>query len=195
MLSPAALRLWVIPAGRADQGRDALRMLLALTLGSRPDELVFTRGRCPRCGGPHGRPELRRPGPAIHFSLARSGRITLIAIAPAVVGVDIEAIPDSETVNSVTSLLHPQEQAEIRGVPESDRNEAFAHAWTRKEAYLKAEGVGIVHGLGRRMGSQWTVVDVPVAAGYAAAVAVPSASFDFSFAALAGANPSQSLLK
>jgi 4'-phosphopantetheinyl transferase len=160
-----------------------LRQLLGGRLGVAPREVAYIREPCPWCGAPCGRPALDRPTRSLHFSLSRSGGVVMIGIASAPVGVDVEALPRGTTVDEVTELLHPAERAEILSTAPATRAEVFTRVWTRKEAYLKGVGVGVIHGLGAdypgieertAVPVGWTVVNVPVAAGYDAAVAVQS---------------------
>lgn len=158
-----------------------LRQLLGGHLGVAPQEVAYFRQQCPCCGGPHGRPELTRPRSRLHFSLSRSGGIVLIGIASAPVGVDVEALPDLETITEVSVLLHAAERTEILSAAPSKRAAAFARVWTRKEAYLKGVGIGVTHDLAADyLGTEerataplgWTVISLEAAAGYAAAAAV-----------------------
>jgi 4'-phosphopantetheinyl transferase len=105
----------------------------------------------------------------------------MIGIGSARVGVDIEALPTRAAAAEVAERLHPEERLEVLSAAPARQAEIFARVWTRKEAYLKALGTGIGHGLesdylgaeGRAPGPEgFAVASVPVAAGYAAAVAV-----------------------
>ncbi|GAA0908947.1 hypothetical protein GCM10009549_16640 [Streptomyces thermoalcalitolerans] len=161
-------------------GHVGLRLLLGAHLGVPPADVPLERLPCPMCGGPHGRPVVR--GDAVHFSLSHSEGVCLLACAAAPVGADIEAVPGLAVAEEVGACLHPRESAELSGLRPVDRPAAFARAWARKEAYLKGLGVG----LGRAMSLDyvgtasgavatvrgWTIVDVAVDDGYAAAVAV-----------------------
>ena len=158
-----------------------LRQLLSERLGVPPQEIAYIRQPCPVCGGPHGRPELDRPRRPLHFSLSRCGDVVLIGMAAARLGVDIEALPQQETIAEISALLHASERTEVVSAPPSERAPRFARLWTRKEAYLKGIGVGITAGLeaeylgteGRTSGPPgWIMLDVAVPAGYAAAAAV-----------------------
>lgn len=160
----------------------ALRRVLALHTGTAPGDLRFTRATCPRCGGPHGRPELAVGTPPVHFSLSHSHGRVLIAVAAAPVGADIQRSPGGGTVEACLPALHPAERAEVERRPASARPAEFGRLWTRKEAYLKGIGTGLAHGMsteylgtdarGRPPG--WTVLDLDLAEdpAYAAAVAV-----------------------
>ena len=162
-----------------------LRQLLAARLGLAPQDVAYLREPCPRCGGPHGRPALDGPSRPLHFSLSRSAGVVLIGIAPTPIGVDVEILPPPETVAEVSALLHAAERAEILSAAPTRRAHVFASIWTRKEAYLKAIGIGIATDLDAHyVGTDerattpagWTVVNLPVAAGYAAAAAVAQPS-------------------
>ncbi|MGW6454789.1 4'-phosphopantetheinyl transferase family protein [Streptomyces sp. NPDC055078] len=156
-----------------------LRRLLGERLGRPPEAITLSREPCAHCGGPHGRPVL--PGGEAHFSLSHTGGMVLIALAAAPVGVDVEAVPDPGTVADVATQLHPRERAELAALPAGERAAAFVRCWTRKESLLKATGVGLNEELSRtyvgagpepaaRKG--WSLGDLPVPPGYAAAVAV-----------------------
>ncbi len=158
-----------------------LRELLGGRLGVSPVEIAFGREPCSSCGGPNGRPVLDGAAGSLHFSMSRTGGVVLIAIASVRVGVDLEVFPCERIVSGVSALLHADERNEIFSAPRSQRTEVFARLWTRKEAFLKGIGTGIAHDLdthyvgtlpNRARPRGWTVLDLPVAAGYAAAVAI-----------------------
>ncbi|MEU7282390.1 4'-phosphopantetheinyl transferase superfamily protein [Streptomyces sp. NPDC045431] len=116
----------------------ALRILLGERLGQRPEHVRIHQAPCAGCGGPHGRPVV--PGNPVHFSLAHAGDLFVIALSErAVVGVDVERIP----AHVLPGALHPAEEAELALLPAAERPAAFARAWTRKEAVLKARGTGL----------------------------------------------------
>jgi 4'-phosphopantetheinyl transferase len=157
-----------------------LRQLLSRELGCEPHEISFTRERCPRCGAPNGRPAVAQSTPSLHFSISRDGGLVLVALAQAPVGVDIQALADRELGAEVRTLLHRSEREQILSTPAAGQPAAFARIWTRKEAYLKGIGTGVAHGMeANNLGTDhataalgWSVVDLPVAAGYAAALAL-----------------------
>ncbi len=116
----------------------ALRILLGERLGQRPEDVPITHAACAGCGGPHGRPVV--PGNPVHFSLSHAGEFFVIALSDhAVVGVDIEHVPP----RPLPGALHPEEEDELALLAPADRPAAFARAWTRKEAVLKALGTGL----------------------------------------------------
>ncbi|MFF4491973.1 4'-phosphopantetheinyl transferase family protein [Streptomyces sp. NPDC001544] len=160
----------------------ALRILLARLLRRHPGDLPLEREACHGCGAPHGRPVVRGGRP--HFSLSYNGRLVLVALAVEPVGVDIEQIPSRQVVEQTSGALHPAERQELDALSEACRPRAFAEIWTRKEAYLKMLGTGLLRdtclarvGTGRP-GSTGVagarLASVPVPSGYAAALCLPS---------------------
>ncbi|MGW1429751.1 4'-phosphopantetheinyl transferase family protein [Streptomyces sp. NPDC002431] len=119
----------------------ALRQLLGRQLGTEPRHVRLVRKPCPLCRDPHGRPGVE--GDPLHFSLSRSGSLSLLGFAAVPHGVDVERIAELELIDEVTSLLHPLEREELRGLGPAERPLAFTRLWTRKEAYLKALGTGL----------------------------------------------------
>ena len=115
----------------------------------------------------------------MQFSLSHGGDLVLVGLAETPVGVDVEAVPDEDVAADLRTRLHPAEQREIEAAEHLD--EAFARVWTRKEAYLKGTGTGLSRGLSTDylgatglapLPDGWSVQDVPVHTGYAAAAAV-----------------------
>ncbi|MEB8337514.1 4'-phosphopantetheinyl transferase family protein [Streptomyces endophyticus] len=156
-----------------------LRRVLALYLGLEPGAVRFGRADCPRCRGPHGRPEVRDAEGAPHFSLSHSGDLAMVAVAREPVGVDVQTVPSLETMELCGHRLHPQEWAEMSELPAGERALAFARVWARKEAYLKGLGFGLARrldadylgGRGRLAGAvgEWLVRDLGEAGEGAAA--------------------------
>ena len=162
-----------------------LRYVLGRQLGLPPAEVTFVREACPNCGAPHGRPALAGADPAVQFSLSHGGDLVLVGVAATPVGVDVEQVPEVQVAADLSARLHPAEQHEIAAAPRPEV--AFARVWTRKEAYLKGIGTGLSRGLvtdylgGTGLAplpAGWSVLDVPVPAGYAGAVAVAGATPD-----------------
>lgn len=121
-------------------GRAALRLLLAHVLGEAPTRArnLAVERSCAHCGAPHGRP--RAPGFSLSGSTSEDQ--VLVAVAPheARVGVDVQNVPAALWPGFDTAVLHPCERG--RSAPSDLR--ADIHLWTRKEALLKAAGVGLL---------------------------------------------------
>ncbi|MGW6272436.1 4'-phosphopantetheinyl transferase family protein [Streptomyces sp. NPDC055060] len=175
----------------------ALRRRLGAILGVDPAAVELVRLPCPLCGAPHGRPAVAG-GVGPHFSLSHTDGLALLAFADRPVGADVERLPSADMVADVASALHPQEQAELAELPNTERPLAFTRCWTRKEACLKGTGEGLAGGgmAALLVGTAatplpvtgWTVRDVSVPEGYAAAVSTSDGPAG-SGAASPGASP------
>jgi 4'-phosphopantetheinyl transferase len=107
-------------------------------LGREPSSLRFDR-TCATCGAPHGRPRLL-DDPALHLSLSRTPDLVALAVSRSgPVGVDVERRQAASFDGFAEVALHPGERATgaVAASPDS------AVAWVRKEAALKALGVGL----------------------------------------------------
>jgi 4'-phosphopantetheinyl transferase len=119
-------------------GRATLRRLLGERTGDHPGDVAITQDAL-------GKPRLAGPGPA--FNLSHAGRHALLAIGPSglAIGVDIEdvrAVADLDTL--APACLAPRERPPFDAIEgESRRAEAFLRLWVRKEACLKAIGMGL----------------------------------------------------
>ncbi|MFG3282179.1 4'-phosphopantetheinyl transferase family protein [Streptomyces sp. NPDC048111] len=184
VLDATERRRWTGFRSPADRNRYAaahlaLRRLLGSYLDVDPADVVLGREPCPLCAEPHGRPAV--PGSGLHFSLSHSGDQVLLAFGPTPVGVDVERLPDAAVADELAPTLHPLETAELAQLPlPGERVAGFGRCWCRKEAYLKGIGTGLgvspdvdYVGTGHRPAelTGWTLVDLSVARGYAAAVA------------------------
>ena len=99
--------------------------------------------------GPHGKPLLATTGgtdtPLPTFNLSHSKDRALVAVAAGVeVGVDIEAVrADLPGADLAAAALTDGERAELEASPTGDHASAFVGCWARKEACLKALGIGL----------------------------------------------------
>lgn len=134
------------------------RLLLAAKTGHSAAELRFER-TCGRCGGrDHGKPRLAQAGRSelsgsFAFNLSHAGNRVVVAVAEGQgdherfdVGVDVERIPDPEEEvfpSGGAGILTPAELSVYRRLDRAQRGHALAVWWTRKEAVLKAYGLGL----------------------------------------------------
>jgi 4'-phosphopantetheinyl transferase len=121
-------------------GRGFLRGILGRYLGVEPGRLVIGQAA-------HGKPVLAAEhGDAVRFNLTHSGGRGLLAVACGrEVGIDLEQarpLPDALAIGE--SFFSPRENAVLRGLPPGEREQAFLNCWTRKEAFLKATGKGLL---------------------------------------------------
>jgi 4'-phosphopantetheinyl transferase len=123
--------------------RGALRLVLAQLLQISPRAVVFRFGA-------GGKPELDpralpQPTRCPRFNVTHSEELALFALSlDRELGIDIERTrPISQADRIVESYFTPAEQAQFAGLAEPIRADAFTRGWTRKEAILKAKGVGL----------------------------------------------------
>lgn len=149
---------------RVDQARlwSAVRASLRLLLANR---LVCTAADITFEIGPNGKPSCQQAS----FNVSHSRSIALIALArtaPAIVeiGVDVEAVSDRRDVLELADIVCTEaERSALTELETVARQTAFTRLWTRKEAWLKAKGVGLGFGAKRvHVGVEPTSSLVPV---------------------------------
>lgn len=120
-------------------GRGILRHLLAKYLDRPPRELKFSYGS-------HGKPSLDGN---LRFNLAHADDWALFALTLGRdIGVDIERLrPNFATLDIAERFFSRREFEGLASLPEQERCAAFFHCWTRKEAFIKAKGMGVFLGL------------------------------------------------
>ena len=120
--------------------RGILRKLLGAYMHQPALDLNFTYG-------PDGKPALRvnEGEPSIHFNLSHSHGLAVYAISThREVGIDVEAIRPGVAGEEIAGrFFSKRELAELHSLPREFRDEGFFLCWTRKEAYLKAQGSGM----------------------------------------------------
>lgn len=94
--------------------------------------------------GAYGKPALAG-GALPHFSLSHSGDWALIGTSTRQeIGVDIESTRDLDDMSDLARrLFTPSERDDLERLRGCDRERGFFHAWTRKEACVKAVGTGL----------------------------------------------------
>jgi 4'-phosphopantetheinyl transferase len=126
--------------------RAQVRQLLAGYLKERPEKIDFRLGS-------QGKPALGAPwsSSGIHFNVSNSHDMALCAIAlQCELGVDIEHVREGRDHEGLAArFFAPQEIDALRALSADRRTAAFFNCWTRKEAVLKAVGIGIAFPLDR----------------------------------------------
>ncbi|MBR9990878.1 MAG: 4'-phosphopantetheinyl transferase superfamily protein [Gemmatimonadetes bacterium] len=80
----------------------------------------------------------------VFFSLSHTADIGLIAVARAVVGVDVERHRSvARAANIARRILHAETVAMLEALPPPEFDIAFIDAWTQREAHVKAVGGGL----------------------------------------------------
>ncbi|HET9588162.1 MAG TPA: 4'-phosphopantetheinyl transferase superfamily protein [Anaerolineales bacterium] len=113
-----------------------LRGVLSRYLLCTPDELTFS-------ANDYGKPVLI--GHKLEFNLSHSGDFALVALTRGYkIGVDLERVRQGiSSLVIARQYFSKSEIAELQGLPLDQREAAFFTCWTRKEAYIKAQGLGL----------------------------------------------------
>jgi len=173
-------------ARRFTVARAKVRSILSGYTGSPGVNLRFHYSR-------QGKPSLADSTTDIRFNLSHAGELAMLAVTLSrEVGVDVErARPNVEIEKLAQRYFSEHERSALRAISPDQREKAFLRCWTCKEAFLKAQGLG----LGRCLDSfdveanperparliatrpdsaeagRWWLHEVPTQNGFAAAVA------------------------
>ena len=115
-----------------------MRRILASYSGKPPESLVYREAE-------GGKPELilEAPAPPLRFNLSHSKSVALLAVTlKSEVGVDVEDVRPIER-DVAKRFFSPAEIASMAPLDGEEWLEAFYRCWTRKEAILKVEGLGL----------------------------------------------------
>ena len=177
--------------------RGVLRMLLSRYLALAPDKLQFSYSK-------YGKPALEpSTGAPLKFNLAHSGGIALYAFTTVgEVGIDVELIrPDFTGDEIARRFFSTAEITALNKLPAGARHQAFFACWSRKEAFIKAKGLGLSLGLDKfdvsltpgeppamlrtawddREVSLWSLLGIDVGEQHAAAVALAAHDWQASY--------------
>jgi 4'-phosphopantetheinyl transferase len=127
-------------------GRGILRKIISAYLALQPGQLRFTYNE-------YGRPAVSddQNDCALNFNLAHSAELVLYAVTRGrVVGIDIEYIHDDfATLEIAEHFFSKDEVAALKSLPADQRTIGFFNCWSRKEAFIKAKGMGVSYPLDR----------------------------------------------
>lgn len=186
---------------RADRFRSPLQRDRYLTSRSIVRSILgrylnLTPADVPIAVRPSGKPYLRTTD--LQFNLSHSGGMAVLALARThPVGIDLERARRTLAYQQLAErFFSDREIAALRMTPRSIRAAAFFRIWTRKEAYLKATDIEIGSGLPTSLArftvaglpanttssvdvpdhpdesERWALIDLDVAPGHFAALAV-----------------------
>jgi 4'-phosphopantetheinyl transferase len=164
--------------------RAVVRMLLGRRLECDPRAVSIRYGA-------NGKPALGEER-NLYFNVTHSDGLAAIAMTSAVdIGIDLEKVrpfPDLEQIADAS--FSPEETQEINSLSRAKRQRAFFSSWTRREAYLKAVGIGLSDSMnqfrvksdsnGRKTleflneiaaAQTWTIEDLELLPGFVGAVA------------------------
>lgn len=186
---PGAWRRFVVAHGW-------LRRILGAALDADPEALVFG-------AGPWGKPTLGGPWAAagIQFNLSHSHELALLAVTTGrALGVDLERLrPIPRAAQLAERYFAAPERADLARVAGTvEETSTFFRCWTRKEAFVKAQGMGLAWSLdsfavsclpgeparlawcreGIAEADRWQLAELGVGQGYVGAVVVEAALGD-----------------
>lgn len=164
-----------------------LRSILGLYLEVPPGKVTIRRD-------PYGKPRLPEDAGDLRFNMSHSHELALIAVAMGrEVGVDVERIRAALPMREIVGRFLPGPEADaLLALPEERLIGAFFKAWTRHEAYVKGIGRGLLPTPARLDAAtvpsdahdaplhaeRWSVVNLRVGSGYAAALAVEGGGWE-----------------
>ena len=116
--------------------RGVLREILSGYLGISPSKVTFEYTS-------YGKPFLSKYN--LKFNISHSGDLAVFVFnMESEIGVDIERIKNNLNVLELTDNFFSKNEIEsLHAMPPEQLNRAFYRCWTRKEAFIKAEGSGL----------------------------------------------------
>lgn len=178
--------------------RGTLRTILGRYLDKKPEDLKFSYNQ-------YGKPALHSSdtNQSISFNVSHSHELALIAVTQnRDVGVDIEYVRTNLNYEEIAErFFSPTEKVVWRLLPTSVKQEAFFNCWTRKEAYIKAKGMGLSIPLNEfdvsfkpgepaallnttwdeQEANRWSLTEITLAPDYIAALAVEASNYQLKF--------------
>ena len=167
--------------------RAVLRIVLASYTAQSPESLSFDYSA-------QGKPALKNGAPDLRFNVSHTEGLAVLALVrEREIGVDAEKIrPQPDAQKLAKRFFSAREQLFLGKLSGNELQRAFFRCWTRKEAYIKAKGEGLsipLHAfdvsleenqpaalVGTRPdpteAGRWTLYDLSVGQGYAAALTV-----------------------
>jgi len=171
--------------------RSLLRRLLSRYMGQEASAIHFHYGK-------HGKPSIGnlKKGKTCAFNCSHSRDKVILAFSASVpLGVDCECMLRELDFSGITKRFFSQSEiSAFHSLPEHCRKEAFFNCWTRKEAFIKAMGMGLSIGLDqfdvslrpgesakllrtrydKKDAREWSLYDLKISPGFKAALATKS---------------------
>ena len=182
--------------------RGYLRAILSRYLKIPAEEIKFAYGE-------QGKPQLAascRGSQSFYFNLAHSHGVAIYGMTRVgEIGIDIERIRPEFTGDDVANrFFSPGEVSCLNAMPKDLRPEAFFNCWTRKEAFIKAVGMGLSLPLDQfevtlapgepaqlvrtawdeDEASRWSIKSIDVGESYVAAIAVAARNWFLEYRAI-----------
>ncbi|MHA4895138.1 4'-phosphopantetheinyl transferase family protein [Pedobacter sp. PWIIR3] len=141
-----AVHIWLISFGN-DTDRKSMRTLSRSLLSQllrkhyaflNDSDFIFSNQ-------PNGKPELRINGiQPLHYNISYTKGIMALAISDQPIGIDVEQVNTSFNYHEIVEGYFSSEEARLLKL---QSHQHFFLLWTRKEAILKATGIGLVEQL------------------------------------------------
>src|SRR5262245_9653237 len=170
-------------------GRGILRKIISAYLGLSPGKLQVSYNEYGKLAISDDQNDRD-----LNFNLSHSGELARYAVTrERVVGIDIEYIRKNfATLEIAEHFFSMDELAALKSLPVDLRTTGFFTCWSRKEAFIKAKGMGVSYPLGRftvslapdeppallkvdddeREAGQWKMYELRPGAGYVATMLV-----------------------
>ncbi len=181
---------------RFSMTRTLLKIILGNCLSKPSQDIQFIFNK-------HGKPMLADSGNEIHFNVSHSGNLGMIAISNiSKIGIDVEQFRNEMiTENIAKRFFSKLEVEEFLKLAEDEKLQGFFNCWTRKEAFIKAVGLGLSLPLNafdvtlkpneparlvavrykNEIATNWTLTDIKLKNGYASAFIIKAKSFSKKF--------------
>ena len=155
------------------------RLILSEAFGVKPEKIEIVQ--LPFSDGKTRKPFLLMDGEKWECSLSRSGLHFALAISNVPVGVDVEENLCFDESFFTSSFFSGEEKKSILESSAPDRT--ALRMWVRKEAMLKADGIGLladridlvdsIRGRWASSGCEWVTRDIPCGDGLCCSLALP----------------------
>jgi len=153
-----------------------LRLLLSRYLSQTPESIIIERTK-------YGKPYLQT-NTAFKFNLSHAGDYMLCGFAlNSEIGMDLELIRNNYSWKKISQrFFHATEAEYLQALPREQQQRDFFKLWVKKEAFIKAIGLGLFCALDKFQvmpqttqqivwnNSIWSLQEVPLCASYVAAV-------------------------
>lgn len=176
-------------------GSAMLRILLGSYLGYAPGTLRFTYND-------HGKLSVAQNNCGLNFNAFHTEDTMLAGfVLNSKIGIDIEIIrSDIDCIEPGKHRFSDREYKAFKSLPEHEQSRGFFRTWTRKEAYIKALGIGLSYPLSRFSVSmdstnpaliehqddsydtkKWQIYDIEISDSCSAAVVVEASNWNIHY--------------
>lgn len=118
------------------------RVLLRVALSQTVDNQIEPRKWRINVGG-NGKPVVAAGYPPLHFSIAHTDQIVIVAVSRTLpMGIDVETVDEGPSRDLIATCCYPSERLLFNATAPYELAHEFTRLWTLKEAYAKMIGVG-----------------------------------------------------